>query len=188
MVRLRRDTMRHRTAGGGATLRANLGGRMKPDRDEMPQVDEEHGSFELALDRRQLLKIGAGVVSTAIAAPAAAQQSSAGRSAASPGSMRQPGEISPMTGPGYKNDFNRVGHNGPMDDTTRKVVKFVSEFKASQMTPAATRAFNRTMVDSIASLIAGFEEEPCRIAARVARLYPAGSMKCTILGYGIETT
>ena len=59
--------------------------------------------------------------------------------------MRQPGEISPFTGPGYKNDFNRVGHNGPMDDATRKIVKFVAEFKASKMTPEATHAFNRTL-------------------------------------------
>src|SRR5262245_60249193 len=179
--------MRHRSRPYGATLRPS-GGRMKPDNDDMPPMDADRGAFDLALDRRQLLKLGAGVMSTAIAAPAAAQQGSQARTPVAPGSMRKPGEISPITGPGYKNDFNRIGHNGPMDDTTRKVVKFVSEFKASKMTADATRAFNRTMIDSMASLVAGFEEEPCRIAARVARLSPAGSMKCTILGYGLETT
>jgi len=75
-----------------------------------------------------------------------------------------------------------------MDDTTRKIVKFVSEFKESDMTPPVVKAANRTMVDSMAALIAGFEEEAVRIAARTARLSPAGSLKCTVLGYGISTT
>ena len=102
--------------------------------------------------------------------------------------MRSPGEISPFTGPGYKNTAKRLGGNGPMDDTTRKIVRFVHEFSASKMTPAATHAFNRTMIDSMASLVAGFEEEPCRIAAKVAKLFPPGALKSTVLGYGIETT
>jgi 2-methylcitrate dehydratase len=161
---------------------------MKPEKDGMPHAGADPGPFGLTLDRRQLLKFGAGVVTTA-AVPATAQQRRATQPApVAPGSVRKSGEISPFTGPGYKNDVNRVGHNGPMDDTTRKIVKFVTEFKASKMTPEATHAFNRTMIDSMASLVAGFEEEPCRIAARVARLSPPGAMKCTILGYGIETT
>src|SRR5437016_4116924 len=75
-----------------------------------------------------------------------------------------------------------------MDDTTRKIVRFVHEFSASKMTPAATHACNRTMIDSMESLVAGFEEEPCRIAAKVAKLFPPGALKSTVLGYGIETT
>ena len=63
-----------------------------------------------------------------------------------------------------------------MDDTTRKIVKFVSEFRESALTPSVVRAVNRTMVDSMAATIAGFEEEAVRIAARTARLSPAGPL------------
>src|SRR5262249_17219426 len=41
---------------------------------------------------------------------------------------------------------------------------------------------------SVAAIIAGFEEEPCRIAANLALISPAGKLKSTVLGYGIETT
>ena len=141
-----------------------------------------------SVDRRDLMKLGAGAV-VAVTLPAApAQPGRASRPAPPPGSMRAPGEISPFTGPGYKNDANRVNGNGPMDDTTRKIVSWVHSFKESDITPAAKKRFDETMIDSIASLIAGFEEEPCRIAARIARTAAATNMKCTILGYGVETT
>ncbi|HEX3703065.1 MAG TPA: MmgE/PrpD family protein, partial [Vicinamibacterales bacterium] len=94
----------------------------------------------------------------------------------------------PHTGPGYKNESNRLGANGPMDDTTRKIVKYVHDFKESDLTPAVVKAVNRTMVDSMAATIAGFEEEAVRIAARCARLSPAGKEKCTVFGYGITST
>jgi 2-methylcitrate dehydratase len=44
------------------------------------------------------------------------------------------------------------------------------------------------MVDTVAALVSGFESEPCRVAAKLARLSPAGSLKSTVMGYGIETT
>ena len=95
----------------------------------------------------------------------------------------------PHTGPGgYKYTANRVGNNGPMDDTTRKIVKFVAEFDESKLTEPVVRAINRTMVDSMAALVAGFEEKPVRIAARVARHATPGELKSTVLGYGVTTT
>ena len=116
-----------------------------------------------ALGRRDLLKLGAGAV---IAATAAEKVSSQGegrggaqRPAPPPGSPRPPGELRPHTGTGYKNDYNRLGGNGPMDDTTRKIVKFVREFSDANLTTAATAAINRTMVDSMGALITGFEGE-----------------------------
>jgi 2-methylcitrate dehydratase len=105
-----------------------------------------------------------------------------------PGSMRAPGEIAPFTGPGYVNNFNRLAGNGPMDDTTAKIVKFVHEFKASDVTTAAKAQFDRTMLDSMASVVSGFELEETRIAAKMARLSPPGELKCTVLGYGVPTT
>src|SRR5262249_28623427 len=147
------------------------------------------------IDRRELMKIGAvAVTAAAVSAPAAAQDfqgggANVGSQGPAPGSMRAPGEIAPFTGPGYVNNFNRRGDNGPMDDTTAKIVKFAHEYDESKVTPSAEQWFNRTMVDSLAALVAGFELEEPRIAAKLAqRLYPAGEEKCTILGYGVTTT
>jgi 2-methylcitrate dehydratase len=145
-----------------------------------------------ALRRRDLLKLGAGAVLAATASEHVSSQGGGrggtGGPAPAPGSPRPPGELRPHTGPGYKNDYNRLGGNGPMDDTTRKVVRFVREFSEANLTPPVTAAINRTMVDSIAALITGFEGEACRVAARLAQLSPAGALKCTVLGYGISTT
>jgi 2-methylcitrate dehydratase PrpD len=56
-------------------------------------------------------------------------------------------------------------------------VKFVSGFNESKLTEPVVRAFNRTMLDSVACIIARFEEEPVRIAARVARQAQPGELK-----------
>lgn len=134
--------------------------------------------------RRDLLKLGAGAVLTSIATEqVSSQQGGRGprRPTPAPGSPRPAGELRPHTSPGYKNDYNRLGGNGPMDDTTRKIVKFVREFSEADLTPAVTAAVNRTMVDSMAALISGFEGEACRVAARLARLSPPGELKSTVL-------
>ncbi len=143
------------------------------------------------LDRREVIKIGAGAVGLVALAPkAGAAQEARGEGPITPsGGMRKPGEISPFTGPGYKNPGStRLGGNGPMDDTTRKIVDFVRSYDYAKMSPATVKAFNLNMIDSIAAIIAGFEEEPPRIAASVAQLSPAGKLKATVMGYGVETT
>ena len=143
----------------------------------------------LSLGRRDMMKLGAGVVTTALAGSRVnAQGFGPAQVTLPPGSMPDPNEPRPTTGPGYKNDNNRLDGNGPMDDTTRKIVKFVHGFKESDITPAALKAVNRTMVDSIAAVVAGFEEDAARAAARAAQWSPAGELKSTMLGYGITTT
>ena len=145
------------------------------------------------LGRRDLMKLGTGVLGAAVTAGHAAAQRGGGRGelpagpAPPPGSPPPPG-WRPHTGPGYTYTANRLGANGPMDETTAKIVKFVHGYNASDMTPPVVRAVNRTMVDSMAAAVAGFEEEAVRVCAKTARLYPAGSEKCTVLGYGITTT
>jgi 2-methylcitrate dehydratase len=156
--------------------------------------DEKEESRTPALDRRDLMKLGAGVVIGALTGTAASAQGRGGRgdgrqaSMPARGSMREAGIPRPYTGPGYKNTANRLAGNGPMDDTTRKIVTFVSGFNESRLTETVVRAINRTMLDSMASLIAGFEEEPVRIAARVARHAQPTELKSTVMGYGISTT
>ena len=86
-----------------------------------------------SLGRRDLMKkLGAGVVATALTGQrTSAQRGRGGEGAAQtpappPGSPPPPGEWRPHTGPAIKNDANRLGGNGPMDDTTRKIVKYVA--------------------------------------------------------------
>jgi 2-methylcitrate dehydratase len=143
------------------------------------------------MKRREVLKLGAGVVTTAIAGARVDAQRGGGAGVAqnaAPGSMPPADEARPYTRTGYKNDYNRLAGNGPMDDTTRKIVKYVHDFKEGDMTPSVLKAANRTMVDSVAAIVAGFEEDAARAAARVSQWSPAGELKCTVLGYGISTT
>src|SRR5579864_1481313 len=104
---------------------------MKSEKDEMNRKGEDLDTPKFSLDRRELMKLGAGTAMAAVlAAPSASAQRGGGaggqqRTVPAPGSMRAPGDIAPFTGPGYKNNFDRLGNNGPMDDTSRKIVKFV---------------------------------------------------------------
>src|SRR5712691_11746073 len=108
------------------------------------------------LGRRDLIKLGAGVVTTALAGSRLdAQRGGGPQNTPPPGSMPNPDEPRPHTGPGYNNDYNRLAGNGPMDDTTRTIVKFVHDFKDSDITPSALKAVNRTMIDSVAASVAG---------------------------------
>ncbi len=91
-----------------------------------------------------------------------------------------------QTGPGWKYDANRAFGNGPMDATTREIVEYVSSFSESKLTDSLVDAVCFTMLDSLAALIAGFESEPARICARLART-TRSDLKSTVLGYGITT-
>jgi 2-methylcitrate dehydratase PrpD len=62
-----------------------------------------------------------------------------------------------------------------MDDTTRQIVRYVSSFSESILTGPVVDALDNVMVDAIAALIAGFESEPARIRARLARSTQATS-------------
>lgn len=101
---------------------------------------------QVPLDRRELIKLSAGALASAtFAVPLAAQENTPQHSIAAHGSMRAPGEMAPFTGSGYKNNANRLAGNGPMDDTTRKILQFVHDFRESDLTAAACEAFNQTI-------------------------------------------
>ena len=88
---------------------------MKKDNNARPQLP--------ALGRRDLMKIGAGVVMTSLNAPRASAQGEPARPARA--AVERPVGVKTVTGAGYKNDANRVGGNGPMDGTSRKLASFV---------------------------------------------------------------
>lgn len=88
---------------------------------------------------------------------------------------------------GWKNEANRISGNGPMDETTRQIVSYVSSFSESILTPAVLAAGNHVMLDCMSALFAGFESEPARISARLSRTIQS-DLKCTVLGYGITTS
>jgi 2-methylcitrate dehydratase len=138
-----------------------------------------------AIGRRDLMKLGAA---TAFGASTAAVQGPS-KAPATGATASSTGVVS--TGTGYRNDYKRASGNGPMDDTTRKIVSWVHAYSEAGMTPATAKAVNKTMLDSIAALISGFEEPAVRIAARLAADIPladSAPLKSTVLGYGLTTS
>ena len=134
-----------------------------------------------ALGRRDLMKLGAGVVMTAVSAPTLTAQGSGQTNPTSP-------PLPVRTRAGYVYDANREGSNGPMDETTAKIVKWVHAFSPSNLGPADLDALNKIMLDAIASLVTGFEEDPVRRAVRLARQVQPVDLRCTVMGYGIPTS
>src|SRR5205823_12654678 len=118
-----------------------------------------------ALRRRDLIKLGAGVVASALTGSAVSVEARGiqNQVPVPPPGSPPPDEWRPHTGPGYKYTANRYGGNGPMDESTRKIVQFVQGYKYSDMSRSVIKAVNRAMVDSIACVFAGFEEEAVRI-------------------------
>jgi 2-methylcitrate dehydratase len=141
------------------------------------------------LGRRELMKIGAGVVATAMQAPVAFAQDAPVRTASPtasppaspPGAPPAPRSEKPIT------DAARSFGNGPMDDTTRQLVSYAKGFSEANLTDPLVAAFDNTMLDSIAALITGFDTEPARICVQMARSTQS-ELKSTVLGYGVVTS
>lgn len=159
--------------------------------------DVDSSSF----DRRELMKMGAGVgagfvmgqvlhASTAAAQEGASPPVDAAAPVYRPERWRREMQYSGAkmeSGPGWRHDSERASGNGAMDETSRRIVEYVDSFSAADLTPQLENAFHNTMLDSIASLVSGFESEPARICARLART-TRSDLKSTVLGYGIVTT
>jgi 2-methylcitrate dehydratase len=121
------------------------------------------------IGRRDLMKLGAGLVMPALP-------------------LRRGAAQSPATRPPVRTVAGRrASGNGPIDNTTRQLVTYVSSFSESNLTDRLVDALNNTMVDTIASLISGFDCEPARIGVRLARTTQS-DLKSTVLGYGVTTT
>jgi len=135
----------------------------------------------LSVGRRKAIQFGAvAVASTLVAGRSVAQK-------AEPSVGDRTTEVIAETGPGYTNNSARAFGNGPMDETTRKLVTYVSSFSESDLTPKIVSACSNTMLDSIGAILSGFECEPARICARMAMTIQS-TLKSTVFGYGIVTS
>ena len=141
---------------------------------------DEHiaGPEANALGRRDIMKVGAGAVVAAMQVPSALGQDLSTRPVSTIGAP--PVEKAPARA-------TRSAGNGPMDDTTRRLVSYVHSFSESNLTDRLVEAFDNTMLDSIAALITGFDSEPARICLRMARSTQS-DLKSTVLGYGVTTS
>jgi 2-methylcitrate dehydratase len=136
------------------------------------------------MNRRTLVKIGAGAALLPLLDRTRAKAQAAAPGAVAPDAAAKPPAVNKT---GWKNNANRLAGNGPMDETSREIVRYVSAFSESDLTAAATEAAGYTLLDTMTALIAGFESEPVRIGARMAKTMHS-DLKSTVLGYGITTT
>lgn len=153
---------------------------LEDDRDDKKGNNSVRPGFP-SLGRRDLMKMGVGAgfsMSRVLNVKASTRDQD---------STSQSKESRPETTTGWKNDANRASGNGPMDGASRQIVEYVSSFSESNLTDSLVEAVGYTMLDSMASLIAGFDSEPARICARIARLTRC-DLKSTVLGYGITTS
>ncbi len=86
---------------------------------------------------------------------------------------------------GWVNDSGRAWGNGPMDESSRRIVDWVSGFSFKDLDAKTIETINYLQTDTVGMLYAGFESEPARINARLSQTMPG---PCTVMGYGIKTT
>ena len=148
-------------------------------------MKDEQNVASNGVDRRNLMKLSAGALITTLSSKGLFAEPPQEKSRSSNDSGRATDVVE--VGSGYKNEANRASGNGPMDETTKKLVSFVHSFSESQLTDSINAAVSKVMIDSIASLISGFEAEPVRIAARIAKMNHC-DMKSTVFGYGVSSS
>ena len=129
--------------------------------------------------RRELMKIGAAAVaglpmlagSPLLAEPVAQQPAAAGATPGPPPSGNAAAAASESSG---------------WDEPTRQLVDYAASFSDANLSDHAVEAASYTLLDTMAALVAGFEAEPVRIGARMAR-QSSSELKSTVMGYGITT-
>src|SRR6266478_9273136 len=135
---------------------------MKDEKQEKREAPRGSG-----MGRRDLMKLGAGVVATALTASKASAQRGGG-GAGQPPAVAGPDGVSyalPVrTRAGYVYEANRESNNGPMDDTSRTIVTWANGFTYSKLTAPEKEMLNRITLDYMAALVSGFEEPSVRLA------------------------
>ncbi len=87
----------------------------------------------------------------------------------------------------FLNKSGRLYGNGPMDETSRRIVSYANSFKVD-MSKELIRDVGYMLEDTIGCAISGMETDSIRSGVRLAKMYPAGELKSTVWGYGITTT
>ena len=179
-----------------------------PDTKQRDNKKKESKSSRQTLGRRDLFKLGAGAAAAAgiLSVPAAsAQQQRELPPPTGPLAPRNHGQeqyfpdiresqevittVQPYyitkTRSGWTNNSGRAWGNGPMDESTRRIVEWVDKFSFNDINPKTLETLNWLQTDTVGMLYAGFESEPARINARLSQTMPG---PCTVMGYGIKTT
>ena len=89
---------------------------------------------------------------------------------------------------GFKVTGNRAFGMAPYDDVTRQVLEYATQFWKSPLSNDVALATSELMLDSLGCIIAGFDSDPVRAAARVASQSTSTTLKGTVMGYGITST
>jgi 2-methylcitrate dehydratase len=73
-----------------------------------------------------------------------------------------------------------------VDRTMSQIVAYARSFTAAELTPEVHQAALNHLVDTIAVSVAGYDSEPARIAARLAR--PVKETGATVIGFGHQAS
>jgi 2-methylcitrate dehydratase len=87
----------------------------------------------------------------------------------------------------FKNTSGRLYGNGPMDETSRRIVSYASSFKLD-ITDRFVRDVGYMLEDTIGCAISAIETDSIRAGVRLAKWHPAGEYKSTVWGYDVATT
>jgi len=172
----------------------------------MPDVKKKDKK-QAGLSRRSMMKLGAGAAAAGIlSAPASlAQQQQAPSRPTGPlapidhsfdqhfPDIRESQEVISTVQPfyitktkyGWTNNSGRAWGNGPMDESTRRIVEWVDKFSFNDIDAKTLETLNWLQTDTVGMTYAGFESEPARINARLSQTMPG---PCTVMGYGIKTS
>lgn len=88
----------------------------------------------------------------------------------------------------FMNTSGRLYGNGPMDETSRKIVSYASSFSVDLTDDKLVADIGNMLEDTLGCAISAFETDSIRAGTRVAKWSPGGKFKSTIWGYGVTTT
>jgi 2-methylcitrate dehydratase len=87
----------------------------------------------------------------------------------------------------FMNISGRLCGNGPMDETSRRIVSYASSFHVD-LTDKLVHDVGHMLEDTIGCAISAIETDSIRAGVRLAKWHPAGELKSTVWGYGVATT
>jgi 2-methylcitrate dehydratase len=141
-----------------------------------PESDRDQAPSTSGFARRELMKAGAAALAglpMLAGSPVLAQQAAP----KAPAEGATP--VQPAAGAASE-------HEG-WDEPSRQLVDYVASFSDANLSDRVAEAAGYTLLDTMAALVAGFDAEPVRIGARMAKQM-SSDLKSTVMGYGITTS